>query len=151
KGPQAALVMAATSAFLLEAEQAKMSMEDTIEYLNDRLSRLFSQQTATTFSAAALHRDGNVDLYSCGSVGWIKASSREVRHIPQRQSTLGLGERVEPRKMTVQMGPGQTLFSFTDGVLEGSREAKKLVETLEQHNMTRLSPAALFSVACEAG
>ena len=48
-----------------------------------------------------------------------------------RGNPLGLRTRIVTERKTIQLSPGQTLFSVTDGYLEGSRNLRKLVRNLE--------------------
>jgi serine phosphatase RsbU (regulator of sigma subunit) len=151
KGPQAAIVVSAVMAFLYECRKRQLSVEQSIEYLNTSLSEIFYERTTSTFAAAVLYSDDQVDLYSCGTAGWFHATPRDVRHVAIRHQALGMGGKIKPEKVTIRMQAGNSLFSFSDGVLEGSRETKKLVALLGDYSSTKMSPSGLFNMACQVG
>lgn len=125
KGPRAALVVAAISAFIENSREAGESMEQCIQRINSGLCKLFSFHITSTLSAASIRSDGTIRLYNCGGVGWMRVS-RESGSILQPSSMLGLDLHPKVGIREVHLAEGEALCAFSDGVLEGSRAIKKL-------------------------
>jgi hypothetical protein len=140
KGPQAALAVAAISSILNESKNARLSTELTIKRLNDHILELFKSRINTTLSAIEFKEDGTIDLYNCGSVGWLVLSDRKMKHFPLRSAVLGSNSKPVIAKETISPDSSTVIFSFTDGCLEGARSIKKLERhlTKQRQNVNKI-------------
>lgn len=151
KGPRAALAVAAIAAFIENAKEADDDLEALIHRVNTGLGKLFGGHITSTLSAASLHADGNVQIYNCGGVGWIRAGAK-VEYVPMPSSALGMEPRPQIAKRSFELGPGECVFAFTDGVLEGTRAITKLVRALnDKKRGNELTLDQIFETATAVG
>lgn len=131
-GPSAAIPMAMIIGILNDCEEQRMSLEDSIIRLNRRLYELFDQQAVCTLGAVAVHRDGHVDLYNAGGPGWFLTGKKLTEHLPLKSDPIGCKPQPQLGRARLQLEPEQTLFSFTDGYCQTSKDLKRVVKILRQ-------------------
>ena len=72
-------------------------------------------------------------LYNAGSPGWFEfnESSDKGIFLGLRSNPLGVNEDITVATHNLEYVAGTTVFTFTDGYLEGARALKKLIRYLE--------------------
>lgn len=150
KGPQAALAVAAIISSLSGCQEENLSVEDAIDRLNRRIHGLFKGKVLTVMNVTVIQEGRRVDLYNCGSIGWVVRQGDRYLYVTAPGSQIGSSPGISIRKRSVALAPGETIVTFTDGILEGSRALKKLISGLsEAHGLK--NGADHFAVAVEAG
>ena len=134
KGPSAAIPVAVIIGILGECEKQKMTVEEAMSRINERLVVLFDKQITTTCAAISIFSDQRVVFYNAGSPGWFLLKSSGTKYIPLRSSSLGLSEDHEVVSSELVVSEEVQAFTFTDGYLEGSRAFKRLLKYLEAQN-----------------
>jgi hypothetical protein len=132
KGPSAAIPVAVIVGILGECEGLGMSIQESLQRVNRRLLELFDKQISSSVTAIALHRDGHVELFNAGSPGWFLRENGQARYIPLRSSALGVTEENLIAREELRPAPDATLFTFTDGYMEGSRAFKRLIQRVDK-------------------
>lgn len=133
KGPSAAIAIACIISLLKDCEMNKMGLLDTLHKLNARLVELFGYHMTCTLATASIFKDGTCKLINTGSPGWFLHSHEKTEFFMLRSTPLGLGDHITIEEKMIQLESNQTLFSVTDGYLEGSRNLKRLIQALEQN------------------
>ncbi len=132
KGPSAAIPVAVIIGILGECERLGMSMRETLQRLNQRISELFDGQITCSCAAIILHRQGHVELLNAGSPGWIIKEGAKSRHIPLRSTSLGMAGESVFASQTIELSESTLLFTFTDGYMEGGRALKRLLAAIDE-------------------
>jgi sigma-B regulation protein RsbU (phosphoserine phosphatase) len=149
KGPQAALCVSAIISAMAGCKDENLSVEDTVRSLNKRLFRLFGGAVLSVMNVTVIKSGRQAECYNFGSVGWIVGHNNAYKMAPLKGSQIGLSPEIEIMKMSLQFEPGDTLFTFTDGVVEGSRGLRKLVTGLTTNKTLRTGKEFFdFSVEC---
>lgn len=130
KGPQAALAVAAIASVINDSKFYRLSIAETIERINCQLIELFQKHITSTFSSVTFHGDGSIELHNAASLGWFALKGNKIQHLPMRSMPLGVVKNAKVATVRRTFEPGTTLFTFTDGVLEGSRALKNLFTKL---------------------
>ena len=150
KGPQAALTVSAVISALAGCKDDKLTVEDTIRVLNRRLFSLFKGKVLTVMNVTVLKSSRQVDCYNFGSVGWVVGQKGSFNLATLKGSQIGLNPEIEINKMTINCEKDDTLFTFTDGIVEGSRGLKKLITGLKE-NKNLKTGKEFFDFAVETG
>jgi serine phosphatase RsbU (regulator of sigma subunit) len=150
KGPQAALTVSAVISALAGCKDDKLTIEDTIRVLNRRLFSLFKGKVLTVMNVTVLKAERQVDCYNFGSVGWVVGQKGSFKLATLKGSQIGLNPEIEINKMTINCEKDDTLFTFTDGIVEGSRGLKKLITGLKE-NKNLKTGKEFFDFAVETG
>lgn len=132
KGPSAAIPVAVIIGILGECERLNMSMRETLQRLNQRVSELFDGEITCSCTAIVLQRQGHVELFNAGSPGWILKDGVKSRHIPLRSTALGMSGESIFASESIELKDSTLLFTFTDGYMEGGRALRRLLQALEQ-------------------
>jgi hypothetical protein len=132
KGPQAALAVAAVSSILSDAGYRLLSITESLDSLNRHLQLLFNGHINTTVAAASIHPDGTIELYNCGTIGWLVATESNVEYLPLRSTPLGFHDKTNIGYKKIALEDSMTVFTFSDGCLEGSRPLKSLINFLKE-------------------
>ncbi len=133
KGPSAAIPVAVIVGILGECQRRSMSVEESLERVNQRLIELFEQQISSSCTVICLQKNEQITLYNAGSPGWFCAdASGKCTYLPLRSHALGLNEQASFAHETLQKQAVNTLFTFTDGYMEGSRAYKRLIQMIER-------------------
>lgn len=132
KGPSAAIPVAVIIGILGECERLNMSMRETLQRLNQRISELFDGQITCSCTAIVLQRQGHIEIFNAGSPGWILKDGSRSRYIPLRSSALGLSGESIFASESIELKDSTLLFTFTDGYLEGGRALRRLLQAIEQ-------------------
>lgn len=131
KGPQAALAVAAVSSILSDARYRSLSIPDSLNSLNRHLKILFAGHINTTVAAMSVHSDGTVELYNCGTIGWFVTEKEKIEYIPLRSAPLGFHDEAQIGYRKIKLIDPMTVFTFSDGCLEGSRAVKALANAIK--------------------
>lgn len=150
KGPSAAIPVASIIGILKDCESQKLSLEESLSKINQRLIQLFGYHITSTAAAIALHYDGRCELYNAGSPGWFLASQEGIDFFMLRSNPLGLTESTQIAKYSFQIPANSILFTFTDGYLEGSRELNRFIRLLQRKKIGDGSISALHERLSEA-
>ena len=152
KGPSAAIPVAVIIGVIKGAQLENLSLTDTISRINKRLIDLFGGQITSTMAVAILKNDGNVTFYNAGSPGWyIYGKEIEARFIPLRSNPLGLTSDLVPSKTTIKIEQPLVCFTFTDGYMEGSRAARKLLTKLNKKGLFDDGSQVLHDILMDSG
>jgi hypothetical protein len=152
KGPSAALAVSVVASVISECKRSRATLEGTIGKIAERLFDLFGGQITTTLSAVSIDpKTATADVYACGVTGWFVVDIGGPQYLPLRGSTLG--SSVTPRygHKRLVLGPGASLFAFTDGCLEGSRAIKGLIDRLRKLPAGAVELGELHRQVIEAG
>lgn len=151
KGPSAAIPVAIIIGVLKDCEIAKMSLEEAIHRLNRRFVELFHGQITATVAAIEMHRDGRVTFYNAGSPGWYRVQGDQATCLSMRSNPIGLSIDFAPARGETMVNPTTVLFTFTDGYLEGSRAARRLVREVVQTAPDERNSKVIHQVLMHAG
>jgi len=132
KGPQAALAVSAIASMMSDAKVRNLSMEECILGINRHLRLLFKGHINSTLSAITLNTDRTADLYTCGTIGWFVLKEGTAAFMPLRGTPLGMNEHPIIGHQRIDFSPTTTVFSFSDGCLEGSRATRLLLKALRE-------------------
>ena len=132
KGPSAAVPVAVIIGIMGECEERGTSLEDALDRINRRLCILFKHEITSTCAAISLRNNGKVTLFNAGSPGWFFVKNTGTEYSPMRSSSLGLSEQLKIEVEDVSIEEELSLFSFTDGYMEGARAFKRLVRQLNK-------------------
>ncbi len=138
-GPSAAIPMAMIIGLLNDCEEHRLTLEETINRLNQRLYELFDQQVICTLSALSVHRDGHVEIYNAGGPGWFLSGKNHTEHLTLRSEPIGAKSKPLIGHLRLQLEPQQTLFTFTDGYCQSSKDLKRVIRNLRQLQSPRSS------------
>ncbi|MFW7378835.1 MAG: PP2C family protein-serine/threonine phosphatase [Oligoflexus sp.] len=150
KGPSAAIPVASIIGTLKDCETQKLTLEDSLKKINQRLIQMFDFHITSTAAAVSLHYDGRCELYNAGSPGWFLSSAEGIDFFMLRSSPLGLTENIQVAKYSFQLPAKSTLFTFTDGYLEGSRELNRFLRLLQKKKIGDGSLISLHERLTEA-
>ena len=126
KGPPAALAVATIASIIDRCIQNDIGLEKCCSEINMGLFRLFKGGGQTTISAATITMDNKVILYNSGGLGWFITRGSRVLHQLTPGRFLGQERDFKLDTSTFVLMPGDLLFSFTDGVCEGTKAHRKL-------------------------
>lgn len=144
KGPRAALAVAAIAAFIENSKNSNDTVRDCIVRVNSGLFKLFGGHITSTFGAISIHESGRVEVYNAGGTGWTHISRNEQHHFTLPSSMLGLDEKPMIGSSTIDALPGDLIFGFTDGVMEGTKLIARLVKGLAELNLDDYEMAEIF-------
>jgi hypothetical protein len=150
KGPEAAI--AATSILTLchNFVAREVSLHSAIAEVNSNICEMFNNTNMSTLGAATLHKSGVVHVFNHGFSGWFHVPRNlPTKVLLQRGPSLGVEPKTRWDSLEVKMGPGDRLVIFSDGVAEGPRAIKKIVEALTMSH--GLSMTELESKIMEIG
>jgi hypothetical protein len=139
KGPEAAI--AATSILTLCHDYTKRSgsLTSVLTSMNKAIVELFRSKPISTLGAAELKMDGSVEVVNHGFPGWMHLKKNgDVEFIGQRGASLGAQVNMPWDTKNIEMGQGDRLIIFSDGVLEGPRAIKLLSDKLKQSHLLSL-------------
>ena len=131
-GPSAAIPMALIVGILKDCEEQRLTLEDSIIRLNQRLFELFDQHVICSLSAVVMHRDGRIDLYNAGGPGWFVTGPRQPEFLVLKSSPIGLNANTELARMSLQLSEHQAIFTFTDGYFKTTKDLKRLIRAMRQ-------------------
>jgi len=131
KGPRAALAVAAIAAFIESSKEAGDDMLRCVERIDKGLNKLFGGFVTTTLTAMVMHESGELYLFNCGGMGWLRWGKAGAEHIVMPSSVLGMGGNTRVSQRSVSLEPAEYLISFTDGVVDGSRAILRLTKALK--------------------
>jgi hypothetical protein len=131
KGPQAALAVAAVSSILSDARSRSLTIPESLNSLNRHLKLLFEGHINTTVAAASIHPDGTLELYNCGTIGWFVVTGPKVEFLPLRSAPLGFHDEARIGYKKTVLADDMTIFTFSDGCLEGPRAVKTLTKAIK--------------------
>lgn len=134
KGPSAAIPVAVIIGVLGECQRLDLSMNESIDILNKRIYTQFKKQITSTLAAACVKEDNTITLYNAGSPGWFQFNKKEDKGLFLGLRSNPLGVKLETNSVSHNLDviSGTTVFTFTDGYLEGARALKKLIRFLEK-------------------
>lgn len=132
KGPQAALAVSIVSSIIAESKHEGLDIEQCMVRINRQLLHLFGQHINTTMASIAINKGGRVDLYNAGAIGFFTWDGQKIQHLPLRSTSLGVLGEPKFAKTSLDYVEGMRIFTFTDGVLEGSRAIKQLANALKK-------------------
>jgi phosphoserine phosphatase RsbU/P len=121
KGVPAAIFMAATTALLRALWRQHVSPAQALEHLNAELSREDHSSMFVTLLCLTLDlRDGTCRYASAGHLpALLKGAQGTVTPLPRvRGAAAGVVADAVYEEGTLRLGPGDTLFLYTDGVTE---------------------------------
>ena len=136
KGPSAAIPVAVIIGVLGECQRLDLTMEESIDILNKRIHTQFKKQITSTLAAACVKEDKTITLYNAGSPGWFQFSNQDDKGVflGLRSNPLGVEFATDSASHDLEVISGTTVFTFTDGYLEGARALKKLIRYLEKQD-----------------
>jgi serine phosphatase RsbU (regulator of sigma subunit) len=129
KGVAAALVMAALSTRIRSEAQNQYEIDILLETVNNRLHSLTSEEGffATIVLARYWPHSGKMQLVLAGHLEPLWISERGIGDFPQINGiSLGVTPDVHYEKKEIMLSPGESIFFFTDGVIEAENEDKEL-------------------------
>jgi sigma-B regulation protein RsbU (phosphoserine phosphatase) len=129
KGVAAALVMAALSTRIRSEAQNQYEIDILLETVNNRLHSLTSEEGffATIVLARYWPDSGKMQLVLAGHLEPLWISERGMGNLPQINGiSLGVTPDVHYEKKEIMLSPGESIFFFTDGVIEAENEDKEL-------------------------
>jgi hypothetical protein len=150
KGPAAALGVTAIMSALDDNDDGLKDPPAGMARIDSTLRRLFRHHINSTAAVVTLGENGRVELYSCGTIGWFLWHEGVFQHLPVRGSLLGSEGELSVGHRSADIPPGGMLFTFTDGVMEGSRAIYALKSILSKKS-TIDGPAELTKVLLETG
>ncbi len=142
KGPQAALAVAAIISAITRHHENNDSEDFTITSLNHHLFKLFRGRVMSTMSVTTLggptSEPGTIVLYNCGTPGWVTNIScpTKAKYLPMASQQIGTQENVRMSTMTLRLGAGDFIGTFTDGCIDGSRATKKFIDLISHEKPT---------------
>lgn len=130
KGMAASLIMATVKA-ILPMISAERSLRETLHELNRRLAKGLEKREFVALALAHVDpRTGTVELMNAGLPDPYvvrREGGLEAVEVPQPRLPLGLRPSLEYRSVSVELGPGDRLLLFTDGLPEAPiREGEPL-------------------------
>lgn len=150
KGPSAAIPVASIITLLHDCKKRELDTETTIHLLNTRMIELFNSQLTSTLSVACLNPDGTGTLYNAGGPGWFIWNQKNCDMHRLRGTPLGLSSRLKLSRARVRLTEGDSLFSFTDGYIESSREIRRLIRSLDTKGQKKLSSDIIHRMLVDA-
>ncbi len=151
KGPSAAIPVAVIIGVLGECERLEMSLEESLQRLNQRLIELFDYQISSSCTAIELCLDGRVKLVNAGSPGWFVLSEQSVDYVALRSSPMGMRTDFSCESRCFEIQQRLVFLSFTDGFLEGARGFRRLQRALDKENFESLDGPRLQALVDEVG
>jgi hypothetical protein len=151
KGPAAALAVAAIVSLLRKKDFEPTALDLTVKELNIHLYHLFRGNMGSALCAAQMEDDGKLSIVVHGMAGWIHVSRSGAKLIPARGNSLGTTEHIAVEIKTIQLDPGDFIFCFSDGCLEGTRTISRLIRQLNSNIHMNMSADNLFSIINEIG
>ena len=132
KGPPAALAVASIATIVDRCVQRDVALYGCIEEINAGLFRLFKGKVQSSVSAATISAGGLVTLYNSGGVGWFIVRGNRALHQLNPARFLGAESDCHPGSSTFMLLAGDLIYSFTDGVCEGSKACRRLSQGILQ-------------------
>jgi len=121
KGPEAAAVTGLARYTIRAAAASERSPAGILQTLNQAILREWTERFATVALARLELRDGRAALaVSCGGhpMPFVLRASGVVESADCKGNLLGLFPEVEVRDHVAELGPGDALILYTDGVTE---------------------------------
>jgi len=121
KGPEAAAVTGLARHTIRAAAASEPSPAAVLRALNEAIVNEWTERFATVALARVELRNGKAALaVSCGGhpLPFILRASGAVEHTDCKGNLLGLFSQVELRNYVAELGPGDALVLYTDGVTE---------------------------------
>ena len=134
KGPQAAIAVAAIATVVNAAKQQGMDVDEVIAEIDDTLYSLFDGKVFTTATAITITPDGHAVMLNAGGVGWLVMHAGKCTHFASSSGWLGNGAKFNTPKLEWSLRRADVLMTVTDGICEGSREARRLSLAMEEMN-----------------
>lgn len=133
KGPSAALSVSIIVGILTECRRSQVPVDEAIRRISYGLYDLFGGAVTSTLAAVQVRSgEDKAALYAAGSVGWFLTNKDGAQYIPLRGMPLGQAATPAVGHRVVEWGASMSLFTFTDGCLEGSRALKQLMNSLKE-------------------
>lgn len=151
KGPSAALPVAMIIASLKEAKEKKLSFADSIQLINDRMVEQFQCNVTSTLAGVALFEDHSLQFANAGSPGWFIMEGNRPRYLNLRSSPLGLNLGNQGVHITIRLSGDIMFFTYTDGYMEGSRAAHRLLKVLKTYDFEDIDHNVLHESMLIAG
>lgn len=129
KGVAAALVMAALSTRIRSEAQNQYEIDILLETINNRLHSLTSEEGffATIVLARYWPNSGKMQLVLAGHLEPLWIAESGIGDLPQINGiSLGVTPDICYEKKEIMLSPGESIFFFTDGVIEAENEDKEL-------------------------
>ena len=133
KGPQAGLSVASISTIIDRFKRtAPERVTSCLAEINTTLYRLFMGESNTTISAIRVGCDNQVTLYNAGGFGWYhyRATDAKVVRHALRGSLIGMDPSCEVADITLEIAPGDMLYTFTDGVCASSSACRRMAKQI---------------------
>lgn len=159
KGVPAALYMARVLSYFRVATHVRHTATEIMSFVSDLLAAEWSERTFVTASLCVLDNEaGKITFCSAGHPEplLLHASSRKVELVDVNHGLpLGIREGEQFDGLEVQVGLGDMVVLYTDGVTEATNAAgemfrqNRLQEMIEQHSGTARSLLDSIIVAVE--
>jgi sigma-B regulation protein RsbU (phosphoserine phosphatase) len=126
KGVAASLLMAQLNALFRSLIDQALPLHQIVE----RANRLFTEGSSTTHFATLVcgHADrfGRVELCNAGHCPPLVVRQRNVSPIDSTGLPVGVMSDSPYRTLRVDLDPGETMFLYSDGLIEGTNRAGEL-------------------------
>ena len=129
KGVPAALVMAALSTRIRSEARNQYEIDTLLETVNNRLHSLTSEEGffATIVLARYWPDSGKMQLALAGHLQPLLIAESGIGNCPRINGmSLGVTPDVGYEKKEILLSPGESIFFFSDGVIEAENEDKEL-------------------------
>ena len=129
KGVPAALIMAALSSKIRSETRAQNEIDGILESVNQSLYNLISEEGffATIVLVKYWPISGKMQLSIGGHLEPLWITDDGIINLPMPKGiSLGITPNAHFRKKEITLSPGESIFLFTDGVIEAQNEAEEL-------------------------
>lgn len=156
KGVPASLFMCATVTALRLAARNESDLGKLIEQANDGLSALNAESMFTTLFYGVLDlRDGRLTYVNCGHTAPFILDHRGCTELPGHGPPLGFFPGQRWTAQSIDLGPGDAIFIFSDGVTEcfnpqGEEYGEARLAELLTANRTRGAKGLVQAVVADA-
>lgn len=139
KGVPAAIFMAVGRTLMRATALKGIAPEECLAYVNDLLCQdSVSSMFITMFYAILNFKTGAMTYANGGhSLPYIVSKDGDLRTLESTGMVLGLMEGRKYKSNTLQLEPGDTFFSFTDGVTEATNAQEELYSEDRLENLLR--------------
>lgn len=157
KGITAALVMASVATAFNIFTRTDPTPADLVREMNVTLAPKTSPNKFVTLVAGVLDPNtGTIEFANAGHVPPLVISNRGVAQLTSTDMVVGLFGHAKYRNQTAQLGPGDSMVLFTDGVTEAENDAEEQlglepVATLIQTLHGAPAPSILAAIETHVG
>jgi sigma-B regulation protein RsbU (phosphoserine phosphatase) len=126
KGVAASYLMAHLSALVRRTLDDAVPVSQLVEIVNRHLSQRSPETHFVTLVAGRAHRSGRVEICNAGHCPPIIVRSNDSFTLMPDGLPVGIDVQTQYHSSVVQLGPGETILLYTDGISEATNQSDQM-------------------------